>query len=176
MRGQEIDVRHILKIPEVSDETIKKAREKIDNLRNKIIAGDVTFEDAARSESDEKETRNDGGQLINPETFDTRFELTKMDPVLSAQVYNLADGEISRVLVDEARNGRKRFKILTVTNRLEEHVADYAKDYEKIRELALTQKRIKAIEKWQVSKIKETYINISGDFVECEFANNWLQK
>ncbi len=176
IRGQEIDVRHVLKIPEVSEETINKAREKIDNIRNKIIAGEITFEEAARSESDEKETRNDGGQLINPETFDTRFELTKMDPVLSAQVYNLADGEVSRVLVDEARNGRKRFKIITVTNRQEEHVADYAKDYEKIRELALTQKRIKAIEKWQASKIKETYISISGDFVECEFANNWLQK
>jgi len=174
--GQDLEIRHILLIPEVKEETIAVARTKMDNIRNKIIAGEISFEEAARSESDEKETRNDGGQLINPETFDTRFELTKMDPVLSAQVYNLADGEVSRVVVDEDRTGRKRFKILTVTNRYEEHVADYAKDYEKIRELALTQKRIKAIEKWQTTKIKETYININGDFTSCQFTNNWLQK
>ncbi|NCT17596.1 MAG: peptidylprolyl isomerase [Flavobacteriia bacterium] len=174
--GQDREVRHILLIPEVTEETIEAARKKIDNIRNKIVAGEITFAEAARLDSDEKETKNNGGQLINPETFDTRFELTKMDPVLSAQVYNLADGEVSRVIVDDDRTGRKRFKILTVTNRHEEHVADYVKDYEKIKDLALMQKRISAIEKWQKAKIKETYISISKEFSDCEFTNNWTQK
>ncbi len=176
IRGQSLDVRHILIIPEVSEETIQKAREKIDRIRDKIISGEISFAEAAQSESDEKETRNNGGQLINPTTNDTRFELTKMDPLLSAQVYNLADGEVSKVYVDETRNGRKRFKILTVTNRYEEHIADYSKDYEKIMELALTEKRIKTIEKWQKSKINETYVNINRDYTECVFSNNWLKK
>jgi len=176
VRGQERDVRHVLKIPRVDEATIQKARAKIDNIRENIVNGKITFADAARSESDEKETRNNGGQLINPLTGDTRFELTKMDPNLSAQVYNLKDGEVSPVYIDEDRTGRKRFKILTVTNRFEEHVADFSIDYEKIRELALTEKRIKAIEKWQEEKIKETYININSDYGNCEFASNWLQK
>lgn len=174
--GQDREVRHILLIPEVTEETIEAARKKMDNIRNKIVAGEITFAEAARLDSDEKETKNNGGQLINPETFDTRFELTKMDPVLSAQVYNLADGEVSRVIIDDDKTGRKRFKILTVTNRHEEHVADYAKDYEKIKDLALMQKRISAIEKWQKAKIKETYISISKEFSDCEFTNNWTQK
>jgi peptidyl-prolyl cis-trans isomerase SurA len=176
VRGQERDVRHVLKIPRVDDATIQKAREKIDNIRGKIVSGEISFADAARSESDEKETRNNGGQLINPLTGDTRFELTKMDPNMSAQVYNLADGEVSPVFVDEDRTGRRSFKILTVTNRIEERVADYSIDYEKIRELALTQKRIKEIEKWQEKKIKETYININAEYTDCEFTNNWTQK
>lgn len=176
VRGQERDVRHVLKIPRVDEATIQKAREKIDNIRAKIVAGEISFAEAAMSESDEKETRNNGGQLVNPLTGDTRFELTKMDPNLSAQVYNLADGEISPVFIDEDRTGRRSFKILTVTNRIEERVADYSVDYEKIRELALTQKRIKEIEKWQKNKIKETYININSEHADCEFANNWLQK
>ncbi len=176
VRGQERDVRHVLKIPKVDEATIQQARTKIDNIREKIINGEITFAEAARSESDEKETKNNGGQLINPVTGDTRFELTKMDPNLSNQVYNLGDGEISPVYIDEDKTGRKRFKILTVTNRFEEHVADYAVDYEKIRELALTQKRIKAIEKWQDDKISETYININSDYADCEYANNWLQQ
>lgn len=176
VRGQERDVRHVLKIPRVDEATIQEARTKIDNIRAKIVNGEISFSEAAASESDEKETKNNGGQLVNPLTGDTRFELTKMDPGLSAQVYNLADGEISPVYVDEDRTGKKRFKILTVTNRIEEHVADYSVDYEKIKELALTQKRIKAVEKWQENKIKETYININTDYANCKFANNWLQK
>lgn len=176
VRGQERDVRHVLKIPRVDEATIQKARAKIDNIREKIVNGEISFAEAARSESDEKETRNNGGQLINPLTGDTRFELTKMDPNLSAQVYNLGDGEISPVYIDEDRTGRKRFKILTVTNRYEEHVAEFSKDYEKIRELALTEKRIRAIEKWQEEKIRETYININSDYGNCEFASNWLQR
>lgn len=176
VRGQERDVRHVLKIPRVDEATIQKARAEIDNIREKIVKGELSFADAARSESDEKETKNNGGQLINPVTGDTRFELTKMDPNLSAQVYNLGDGEISPVYIDEDRTGRKRFKILTVTNRFEEHVADYSLDYEKIRELALTQKRIKAIEKWQEDKISETYININKDYADCDYANNWTQQ
>lgn len=176
IRGQERDVRHILKIPKVDEATIQKARTKIENIRKKIIDGEITFAEAARSESDEKETKNNGGQLINPLTSDTRFELTKMDPALSAQVYNLGDDEISPVYIDEDRTGRKRFKILTVTNRFEEHVADYAVDFEKIRELALTQKRIEAIQEWQEEKIGETYININKDYSDCTYANNWLQQ
>jgi len=174
--GQDREIRHILLIPNVTEETIEAAKKKMENIRNKIVAGEISFAEAARLDSDEKETKNNGGQLINPETFDTRFELTKMDPVLSAQVYNLADGEVSRIIVDDDRTGRKRFKILTVTNRHEEHVADYVKDYEKIKELALMQKRISAIEKWQKAKIKETYINISKEFTDCKFTNNWTQK
>jgi len=176
IRGQERDVRHVLKIPRVDEATIQKAREKIDMIRTKIVSGEITFAEAAMSESDEKETRNNGGQLINPLTGDTRFELTKMDPNMSAQVYNLGDGEVSPVFVDEDRAGRRSFKILTVTNRIEEHVADYTIDYEKIRELALTQKRIKEIEKWQEKKIKETYININSEYADCDFTNNWTQK
>lgn len=175
VRGQERDIRHILLIPEVSEQTIAKAKEKIDNIRQKIIDGEISFAEAARTESDEKETRNNGGQLINPTTEDTRFELNKMDPTLSSQVYDLKDGEVSKVYVDENRNGRKRFKIMTVTNRYEEHAADYKKDYEKIKELALTEKKIKAVEKWQEKKIKDTYINISKEYGDCEYANNWMQ-
>lgn len=176
VRGQERDVRHVLKIPRVDEATIQQAREKIDNIRTKIINGEISFAEAAISESDEKETRNNGGQLVNPLTGDTRFELTKMDPNLSNQVYNLGDGEVSPVFIDEDRTGRRSFKILTVTNRVEERVADYSVDYEKIMELALTQKRIKEIEKWQKNKIKETYININREYADCEFTNNWLQK
>ena len=126
--------------------------------------------------SDEKETRANGGALINPKTQDTRFELTKMDPSLYGQVSNLKDKDISLPLMDEDQSGKKKFKLITVTNRIESHTADYAKDYTKIKELALKEKQIKAIGKWFDEKIKDTYIKIIGEYRDCAFTNNWLKK
>ena len=174
IRGQEIDVRHIILFPDVSQEVIDKARVKIDSIRTEIVAGNIEFAEAARKFSDEKETKNNGGQLVNPVSFDTRFDLTKMDPTLSAQVYNLEEGEVSKVFTDRDYTGKSKFKILTVTTKYDEHPADYSKDYEKIKELALKEKQIRAIEKWQDKKIKETYVNVNSDYFDCDFSSNWL--
>ena len=104
------------------------------------------------------------------------IDLTKMDPTLSAQVYNLKENEVSQVFSDRDYTGKTSFKILTVTSRQSEHAADFVADYEKIQELALKEKQIKAIETWQNKKIKDTYISVNGDYLDCEFASNWLKK
>ena len=176
IRGQEYDVRHILLMPKVSDEDIKKAKAEIDKVREELIAEEITFEEAAKKYSSEKETKYDGGQLINPSTQDYNFELTKMDPELYSQIQNLKDNEIGLVIKDQDRTGKISFKILTVTGRVDEHVANYAQDYLKIKELAVDEKRLKAIEKWQKETIGDTYIKISGDYRDCDFASNWLKQ
>ena len=176
VRGQEIDVRHIILFPEVTSESVTRARAKIDSIRTEITQGRLSFADAARKFSDETETRNNGGQLINPVSLDTKFDLTKMDPTLSAQVYNLEENEVSQIFSDRDYTGKTSFKILTVTSRQSEHAADFVADYEKIQELALKEKQIKVIETWQNKKIKDTYISVNGDYLDCEFASNWLKK
>lgn len=176
IKGQDVELRHILITPKVSSQAIKDAREKIEQIRTKIINKEITFADAARSSSDEKETRNNGGVLLNPRTMEPKFELTKMDPTLYAQVSNLKDGEVTMPILDEARGSGKFYKIITVNNRTEEHQADFSKDFIKIKELALRDKQIKAIAKWSEEKIKETYIKISDDYKDCKFTNNWFKK
>jgi len=175
IRGQEYDVRHILLRPKVNPEDIKDARDKIQNIRERIVAGDVSFSDAARDSSDEKETKFDGGLLINPETQDYSFELTKMDPELYSQISNLKEGEVSIVYQDEDRVNPIKFKILSVSDRYDEHTADFSKDYLKIQKLALQNKQLKEIEKWQDDKINETYIKISMENRDCNFYSNWLK-
>ncbi|MDC3156061.1 peptidylprolyl isomerase [bacterium] len=175
IRGQEYDVRHILLRPEVSNDEILAVKNKIELIRDRILNGDLSFFDAAIEASDEVETRNDGGLLINPETQDYNFELTKMDPELYSQIVNLSEGEISRVIRDSDRVNPVKFKILTVSDRYDEHVADFSKDYIKIQKLALQNKQLKEIEKWQNSKINETYININNEFNSCEFFSNWFK-
>ncbi|SDK54348.1 periplasmic chaperone for outer membrane proteins SurA [Flavobacterium noncentrifugens] len=176
IRGQEIDLRHILLTPTVSDQALKEAKDRAIQIKKKIDSKEVTFAEAARTESDEKETRTNGGVLVNPKTQDTHFELTKMDPALYSQVSNLKDNEVSQPILDVEQSGRKKYKLVTVTNRINEHTADYAKDYIKIKDLALKEKQINAIAKWSEEKIKETYIKINGEYRNCEFTNNWLKK
>lgn len=176
IRGQEYDVRHILMRPEVTPTAIKEAKEKIDLIRKRIVDGEISFAQAAREFSDEEETRNDGGQLINPRTQDYSFELTKMDPELYTQIESLKDNEVSLVLQDEDRINPIKFKLLTVTDRVDGHEADFAKDYLKIKNLTEQDKQFKAIEKWVNEKVMDTYININGEYRNCEFESNWLKK
>ncbi len=175
IRGQEVDVRHILMFPDVSQKSIDEAQTEIEDIKSKIDSGEMTFAEAARKFSDDKETRNNGGQLVNPVNFDTKFDLTKMDPTLSAQVYNLDEGEVSKVYTDRDRTGKSSLKLFTVTKKYPEHQADYSKDYERIKQLALREKQIRVIDKWQNEKIKDTYISINKDYHDCDFAGNWLK-
>ncbi len=176
IRGQDLDLRHILLVPKTDEKSLVEAKERILQIKKKIEDKAISFAEAARTESDEKETRANGGVLINPKTQDTHFELTKMDPTLYSQVSNLAEGQVSIPLIDTDQSGKKKYKLIMVTNRIDEHTADYVKDYIKIKNLALKEKQIQAIDKWSDEKIKETYIKINGEYRNCEFSNNWLKK
>ncbi len=175
IRGSEVDLRHILLAPKVTTASLNEAKDKINLIRKRIIDKEISFADAARTMSDEKETRANGGLLVNPKTQDTHFELTKMDPVMYAQVSTLKDSEVTNAFVDEDQKQVKRYKLMVVTNKIPEHIADYAKDYIKIKELALKEKQIKAIGKWTEEKIKETYIQINTEYRNCVFSNNWIK-
>jgi len=177
IRGQEVDLRHILLIPEISNEQITAAQTQLDSIRNEIIADRLSFEDAALQFSDETETKYDGGILRNPQDYSARFELTNMDPTLYNQVARLRDNEISKpIREDDPRGGAPKFKIMKIANRYDEHMADFARDYTKIKELALADKERKLIEKWISEKIKQTYVQINDSRKDCDFTSNWLKK
>ena len=175
IRGQEYDIRHILLRAKLTQDDINSAREKLQEVRNQIVSGEISFKDAALEFSDEEETKFDGGQLRNPETQDYNFELTKMDPELYSQIQNLEDNEVSLVFQDEDRVNPVKFKILTVTQRINEHEAEFAKDYLKIKELALQEKQLIKITDWQEEKIMDTYIKINGELRNCDFNSNWFK-
>src|SRR5210317_1030196 len=175
IRGQEVDVRHILLTPKIEPNQLQAAKEKLDSLKVRVQADEISFKDAALEFSDEKETKYNGGVLINPQTGDTRFELTNLDPVLYSQIRNLKDREISLPLVEEESSGLKKYKILKVSNRYDEHVADYSLDYVRIKSLALKEKQLNLIKEWMSEKIESTYVNVNRDSRACNFTNNWLK-
>lgn len=176
IRGQERDLRHILIVPKISSESILEAQKELERIREEIVSGNISFAEAAAQYSDEEETRSEGGELRNPYDFSSRFELTKMDPVLYNQVRNLKDDEVSQPIREEdPRGGAPKYKIMKVTNRYDEHRADFGQDYLKIQELALREKQLKVIGEWIDSKIDDTYIQVNDSNKGCNFANDWIK-
>lgn len=176
IRGQEYDVRHILISPKISPSAFEEAKATLEEVRQKIDSGAISFEDAAKEISDEEESKKLGGMLRNPVTQDFSFELTKMDPELYSQIQDLKDGVVSDVITEQDRQNKSKFKLMMVKDRTDEHIADFSKDYLKIKELALNEKRFKAIDKWQGEKIMSTYIKIANTYKDCDFNSNWLKK
>ena len=80
------------------------------------------------------------------------------------------------MFLDQERQGTKFFKILKVNKKTEEHKADYATDYMKIKDLALSDKQFTEIGKWMTENIEKNYIKINNDYKDCTFSNNWLKK
>ena len=175
IRGQLIDVRHVLLVPEISAKELKEAKDKLALIRKRIQDEEFSFSDAALNFSDDKDTASNGGVLINPTSGDTRFELTKLDPTIYNHILNLEDNQISPPILDEDRSGNKKYKILKVTNRYDQRQADFAKDYVKIKDLALKEKQLDAVEKWMSEKIDDTFVNVNRSYRDCDFSNKWVQ-
>jgi len=147
----------------------------LDLIRKRILDGEIAFVDAALEFSDDKDTAANGGVLINPTSGDTRFELTKLDPAIYNQILNLDENQISLPVLDEDRSGNKKYKILKVTNRYDQHQADFATDYVKIKDLALKEKQLDAIQNWMAEKIDDTFVNVNRSYRDCDFSNKWVQ-
>ncbi len=175
IKGKQRDVRHILMQPEITDEQQQQVKDSLIKYRKDILTLQLTFEEAVKKYSEDKETKSNNGLLLNPLTSDTKFDLTRMDPTLYARISILKKAEISEVFYDETRGGEKMFKIILMKSKTEAHVADLSIDYIKIQNLALQKKREEIIAKWTKEKINDTYIKINKDHKKCEFKNNWAK-
>lgn len=173
IKGQERDVRHILIQPKISEAEKNVAKNELIKVRDQILSGEISFEDAVLKHSDDVETKNNKGLIINQSSNDTKFDLTRMDPSLYNRISNLKTGEITMPYYDEVRGESKMYKFLLLKSKVETHTADFVQDYEKIQQLTLEKKREETIEKWAKDKITDTYIKINNDFKKCNFDYNW---
>ena len=176
VKGKQRDVRHILMQPKADEDANDIVRDSLIKYRDDILKMNISFEEAVLKYSDDKDTRQSRGILMNPISGDTHFDLTRMDPELYAKVSNLKAGEISEVFYDETRQGEKMYKILLLKSKTEAHIADLSQDYVKIQDLAIQKKKTEAIEKWSNDKIKDTYIKINESYFNCDFKSNWTKK
>ena len=175
IRGREVDVRHILIVPQITTTSLQKAQEKLTLIRDSIANNTLSFKEAVKRYSDQIETKRNDGKLINPQTRGTSFELTKLDPILYSQLEGLQENQISPVIIDQDRQGRKKFKILTILNKTPEHKADFQKDYTKIREIALVQKQQQFLTQWKKDRLKKTYTRFVPRHCQCVYDIPWCE-
>jgi len=176
IRGETRIASHILLQPEIPQEKLDKTKEKLEKIVADIKSGEVTFDEAVRKFSQDTDTRNNGGLIVNPYSGESTFDLTRMDPALYARVNNLQKNEMSDIFYDEDRSGKKMYKVMIMKDRTNTHIADMVDDYVKVQNLALQKKKQETIAKWSKEKIGDTYIKISNEYQKCTFDKNWTKE
>ena len=176
VKGNQRIASHILIQPEITATKLRETEIQVDKIRKEILENDITFEEALKKYSDDEDTKQNGGLIINPQTNESTFDLTRMDPTLYARVSAVKKGEITESFYDEAQGGEKMYKIILMKDRTDAHVADLINDYEKVQQLALQKKKEETITKWAKGKIKDTYIKLNETHKKCTFEKNWKKE
>ena len=175
-RGDQINIRHILLQPKVSENDLVKAHHSLDSLRTKILDGIITFEEAAEKFSDDEDTRNNGGLMINPETGTTHLSPDKMDRLLFFQVDTMPLNTVSAPLMMTTAEGKNAFRLVMLKNRSAPHKANLKDDYQKIQEVTTQEKQSKAMNDWVTKKKKSTFIHINPEYNHCEALKHWTKE
>jgi len=171
-QGDMFNARHILMKPQYTVEDQEKAFKTLDSLRTEINNEAVTFELAARFYSQDPSTRTNGGQMADPQTGSSYFEIDQLKPQDYNAIKDLQPGEISvpvESLDNEGRNGNTVYKIVRVDKIIPAHTATLENDYSELVTYVQNEKALEALDKFINEKMKSTYIIIDPIFKECDF-------
>ena len=172
-RGEQINVRHILLKPKVSSTRLMETKEQIEKVTKQISDKEITFEKAALDFSDD-ESKNNEGLLINPNSGSSMFIMKDLDPTLYFVIEKITQGEISAPIIMELEDGQKAYRIVKLRKKTIAHTANLIEDYDKIRNVALEEKKQQTINKWLEEKIAKTYIELEAELQDCTFNNKWI--
>ncbi len=176
-KGELLDARHILIIPKMTNSDFYACKQKLDSIQNDIKEGKYTFEEAAKRYSDDKDTKQNGGLMVNPQTASTKFDnetLSEMDQNLIVTLNSMQIGEISKPMqfVSQA-DGKPGFRLLKLKNRIDPHKTNIKDDYQKLAIMATADHNKKMIKEWIKKRSKITYIKLDPEF-KCKFDNEWF--
>lgn len=174
------NARHILLKPEYTSEDRSKGFRVLDSLKTELNNEAVTFELAARFYSEDLPTKTNGGQMADPYTGSSYFEIDQLKPQDYNAIKNLKEGDISEPfesLDNEGRDGNLVYKIIKVDRIIPSHPATFSEDYTLLMEQARSELQMKAISDFLDSKIETTYIVIDPLFEDCDFERKgWSEK
>lgn len=175
-RGDRINTRHILLRPKVSDAELTKSVNMLDSLRTTINEGKVTFEEATVLSQD-KDTRNSFGQMVNSENNTTRFEMSQLPQEVARKIDGMQVGDVSEAFImkDPKRNA-DIVAIVKLTARIPAHRANLSDDYQTIKGMYENAAKQKMVRDWIDKKIQSTYVKIEDNWADCEFQHpGWLK-
>ena len=175
-KGDMFNARHILLKPQYTAEDREKAFSRLDSLRTKVLEDEIKFPLAARFFSEDPATRTNGGQMADPNTGSSYFEIDQLKPADYAAIKDLKEGEISEPVestdnegYQQGRQGNTVYKIIRVDKIVPAHSATFTNDYTELQDRVRNQRQMAAIDEFLEKKIKDTYIVIDPIFKECAF-------
>ena len=172
-RGEQINVRHILLKPKVSSTQLMELKSEIEDIAKQISDGKITFEKAALNFSDD-ESKNNEGLLINPNSGSSMFIMKDLDPTLYFVIEKMSENEISAPMIMQTDDGRKAYRLIKLRKKTIAHTANLTEDYDKIRNVTLSEKKQETINDWLEEKIEKTYIKLGNRLKDCTFDHKWI--
>ena len=175
-RGDRINTRHILLRPKVSDKDLTDALTRLDSIRTDIQSGKSTFDEMALYISQDKDSRNNNGNMLNEKTHSSRFEMADLPAEVGKKVSTMKPGEISEPFVMvNPKTRREQVAIVRLNKRIDGHKADLAEDYMVIKEMYESVAKEKILRDWVAQKQKSVYVYIEEGWRNCDFQYDWLK-
>ena len=177
-RGDRINTRHILLRPKVAEKDLVEAVTRLDSLHADIVDNHrLTFEEAVRLVSQDKDTRLSNGVMVNSTTGTTRFEMSELPQEVAKAVGQLQPGEISQpFIMRDPKRDREIVAMVRLTNRIDAHAANLADDFQTIKDMYEESQKQAIVDKWLANKIKETYVRVEDGWRGCDFQHQgWIK-
>ncbi|MBS2211129.1 peptidylprolyl isomerase [Carboxylicivirga mesophila] len=177
-KGERINCRHILIKPKVNQSAREEANATLDTIRGLITDETMSFEEAALRFSMDKDSRTSGGQMVNPQTGTSKFEIAQIPVEINKQLQNLKEGEVSPsfFMLDE-RKGQETYRLIKLKRKSEPHKANLKEDYQLLQSMLENSMRQETLDKWIKTKQQETYITVDKNWVNCDFEyDNWVKE
>ncbi|MEE0937519.1 MAG: peptidylprolyl isomerase [Bacteroidales bacterium] len=177
-RGNQVNCRHILLQPKVSDAQLLEAKEELEKIKSEIEKGEITFEDAIIKYSDD-ESKINRGLVINPYNASASFTKDNINETMSnldkVDFSSMKEGDITNPVLFKAESANA-YRLIKVDKKVDAHRVNLVDDYGKIQESALSSRKLDIIKEWAEKRIAKTYIRIDKDYQDCDFKLNWLKK
>lgn len=169
--GDDAVIRHILRIPEVTQDEIDQALSKMDTIRSKLIAGNMSFGEAVEKFSDDENSKFTAG-LVMDQSGSTSVTIDALDKDIVKQLGSLKIGEYSKPIAFQDERGKKGVRLIYLQNKTEPHRENLRDDYNKVAMRALEEKKNLAIEKWFMSRLPTYYTMIDAEYQSCPAIKN----
>ena len=176
-KGEQIKTRHIIMMPKPSAKAMEKAFGQIDSIADFIRKGTFKFEDAAIRYSYDKDSRNNGGVVINPNTGESKWKMSELDPDVSKVISTMNVNEISKPFktIDEKKQ-QTVYKIIKLINKTNAHPANLRDDYVELSNIYMASKKEKTLDSWIREKQSGTYVHIDDSYLNCNFKyKGWMK-
>ena len=167
-RGEELDLRHILIKPKLTQDNLQEAKAYLDSILVGISSGEMTFDEAAMKYSEDEQTKFNGGQMSNFESGNNKFEVSQLDRGLFAVINEMSEDEISAPNFYQSQDQREAFRIVRVDTKYAPHKANLDLDFTRIKGFALQEKQGRLVQEWKDEKLLETFVKVNSGYYPCD--------